>query len=317
MNNKKLNCHPELVEGSQQNGTASRDIAENAKLNHEIAKELRKHSPNHSSSSSGLTRGSRSNKDSLATWMLVSSTSMTKIVCLTIFTLFPTLAQAETCTPTPDCKSLGYTETSCPDGGGVKCPWNTSLLYCGENGKKICTDMGHPYTCTGANESPSGKACANKYYTTCTCATGYEWKNEKCEKLNGLIGDLYYCNGAVVGIKVPGQSFAIAMNDASSTMTWNSAKSYCKNYLFCGTSYGRLPTMDELLKIYNNITYLQKQLQINGGQKFRSASYWSSSYYGNNYGHGEFYYWVVNPVGGNNGSNRTDQSSYVRPVLAF
>ncbi len=32
------------------------------------------------------------------------------------------IAQTSTCTATPDCASLGYTEASCPNGG-VKCPW--------------------------------------------------------------------------------------------------------------------------------------------------------------------------------------------------
>lgn len=40
-------------------------------------------------------------------------------------------ATAQTCTPTPNCTTLGYSKTSaqCPNGG-VKCPWNTSLMYC-------------------------------------------------------------------------------------------------------------------------------------------------------------------------------------------
>ncbi len=247
---------------------SARDVAENAKLNHEISEELRKFKTNHQLSSSGLTRGSRSNKDSLATWIPVSGTGMTRIFCLTVFMLLPTLTQAETCTATPDCKSLGYTETSCPDGG-VKCPWNTSLMYC-------C------------------KKCEDKPQT-------------------GLAGNLYYCNGAIAGIKVPGQSFAIAMNDALSTMNWNSANSYCTGYRFCGTgTMGRLPTKDELLAIYNNITYLQEQLQKNGGQQFRSSYYWSSS------SNGSDHRWDVNPVSGDCDYGWVGyDNDYVRPVLAF
>jgi len=45
--------------------------------------------------------------------------------------LIPNLTQAQ-CVATADCATLGYTETSCPNGGGVKCPWNTSLMYCGK-----------------------------------------------------------------------------------------------------------------------------------------------------------------------------------------
>ncbi len=325
---------------------SARDIAENAKLNHEIAEELRKHAPNHSSSSSGLTRGSRWLRKPCLTWIPVShpqggarmtikkgSTGMTVerkfwmpyrkgfalrgMTVLFLLACFPSVAQAETCTPTPDCKSLGYTQSSCPDGGGVKCPWNTALLYCGENGKKICADMGHPYTCTGANEIPSGKACANKYYTTCTCASGYEWKNGKCEKnpTNGLVGDLYYCNGTVVGIRVPGQNFVIAMKETSDRTFWSSANSYCAGYRFCGTgTEGHLPTKDELLAISNNITYLKDQLQKNGGQQFTSHGYWSSSPYGSD-NNGKF--WIVYLDDGYTSAFGGSASHYARPVLAF
>ncbi len=45
--------------------------------------------------------------------------------------LIPNLTLAQ-CVATADCAALGYTETSCPNGGGVRCPWNTSLMYCGK-----------------------------------------------------------------------------------------------------------------------------------------------------------------------------------------
>ena len=255
---------------------------------------------------------SRSNMDSLATWILGSSPRMTKMyVLLSIITLLPTLTHAEQCTATPDCASLGYTQTSCPDGSGVKCPWNTALLYCGENGKKICADMGHPYTCTGTNESPSGKACDAKYYAACTCTEDYEWKNGKCEISDGLHKDLYYCKGIVIGIKVPEQNFVIALNDASKTMYWYDADSYCKSYRFCGAeTMGRLPTKNELLKIHDNITYLQEQLQNYKGQQFKSSDYCSSS---KDYDFGS--YWSINPINGDIAHNT--YTPYVRPVLSL
>ena len=79
MNKKNLNCHVEpkrqlRAETSQPLHISTRDVAENAKLNHEIAEELKKQS---SMSCQCPTLASRSNKDSLATWMPVSSTGMT------------------------------------------------------------------------------------------------------------------------------------------------------------------------------------------------------------------------------------------------
>ena len=333
MNNKKLNCHPELVEGSQQNCTASRDVAENTKLNHEIAKELRKHAPNHSSSSSGLTRGSRWLRKPYLTWIPVShpqgDARITRIICLTLFTLLPSLAQAETCTATPDCKSLGYTETSCPDGGGVKCPWNTSLLYCGENGKKICADMGHPYTCTGANEIPSGKACANKYYTTCTCASGYEWKNGKCEEIICEVGMILNSDKTCTSEKTSGKTpigvvfssgKAVALNDLGG-MSWSSADSQCSSYSASDVTGWFLPTKNELLAMYNNKSAVSSGLTVAGGSQFKSGYYWSSFHFRTN-SDGSKDYWMVNPVSGRTvvGTDygvTYDYEGYVRPVLSF
>ena len=219
---------------------SARDVAENARLNFELDKWF---------------------------WMPYrKGFALRGMTVLFLLACFPSVSQAETCTPTPDCKSLGYTETSCPDGG-VKCPWNTSLMYC-------C------------------KKCEDKPQT-------------------GLIGDFYYCEGQVVGIKVPGQSFAIAMNDASSTMNWHDADSYCTGYRFCRASYGRLPTKAELLAIHDNITYLQEQLQKNGGQQFNSSSYWSSA------SDGSSGYYVVTPVSGGTTWSYGHYYYRVRPVLAF
>ena len=53
-------------------------------------------------------------------------------------------AQSINCTPSPDCASLGYTETSCLDGAGVKCPWGNAW-FCTE---EKC-DTSYQYTCSG------------------------------------------------------------------------------------------------------------------------------------------------------------------------
>ena len=284
MNKKNLNCHPEDIEGSQPLHISPRNIAENAKLNHEIAEELKKQS---SMSSSGLTRGSRSNKDSLATWILRSSRSMTRMyVLLSIITLLPTLTQAETCTPTPDCKSLGYTETSCPDGGGVKCPWNTSLMYCPQcKQKDVCQNckvgmiLNSDMTCS--YEKVSGKTpigvVANQTITN--------------------IGPAVKC----VGI-------AVALKDISSSINWSSGNSQCNSYSASGISGWHMPTQGELLTIHGNISNVQSVLTKAGGTQFSSSYYWSSSPY--SYG-----YNLVNPVSGGTTGYGPDHSYYVRPML--
>ena len=93
----------------------------------------------------------------------------------TSLSLITNLTQAQ-CVATIDCATLGYTETSCSNGKGLKCPFgNTFACFSGG-----CSESGFIHDCTGVNEKPLGNACNKKYYS-CACASGYEWKNGKCE----------------------------------------------------------------------------------------------------------------------------------------
>ena len=99
-------------------------------------------------------------------------------------------AQSINCTPSPDCASLGYTETSCPDGAGVKCPWGNTW-FC----TKTCDELGFSYTCSGTGYAGgSGEVCNGKYQS-CTCASGYEWKDGTCQK-EILKPEWGKCNGS-------------------------------------------------------------------------------------------------------------------------
>ena len=65
-----------------------------------------------------------------------------KYFLLTVSTLgliSPALAQTSeiNCTPAPDCASLGYTESSCPDGAGLKCPFGNKW-FCAEEKTPEC-----------------------------------------------------------------------------------------------------------------------------------------------------------------------------------
>ncbi len=270
---------------------SSRDIAENAKLNHEIAEELRKFKTNHQLSCSDLIRTSRSNKDSLATWIPVSGTGMTRIFCLTVFMLLPTLTQAEQCTPTPDCKSLGYTETSCSDGGGVKCPWNTNLMFCPQ-----CKQQDICQSCTVGMILNSDMTCSPN-------------------KVSGKtpIGVILQQTITTVGAAIKCQGVAVALNDLSGRMTWGDANSNSNSYSVSGVAGWRLSTKDELLAVYSNSSAVSLGLSKAGGTQFTSDDYWSSSVYNNNLSR----YWLVNPVSGGTdwGSGSANYGLYVRPVL--
>ena len=120
----------------------------------------------------------------------------------TSLSLIPQTINAQ-CVATQDCTTLGYTETSCSGGTGVKCPFgNKWACFKSESEIKdqLCNDLGFTLPCTGTNQTGStGKACNGKY-NYCSCADGYVWQNGACTQStpdysNCVIGALYYSDG--------------------------------------------------------------------------------------------------------------------------
>ena len=84
------------------------------------------------------------------------------------------------CVTTQNCAELGYTETSCPDGTGIKCPFGDTFACTGGSCATDCAELGFTYPCTGANETGgSGKSCGGKYQS-CTCTSPYTWSGSAC-----------------------------------------------------------------------------------------------------------------------------------------
>ena len=227
----------------------------------------------------------------------------------TSLSLIPSLTFAQ-CVATQDCATLGYTETSCSGGSGVKCPFGNKWA-CFKSESEFCNEYGFTQTCTGTNQTGGGGKACNGKYTSCTCASGYEWKNGSCQKqvLNGAVGELYYCNGNVVGVRATGMGFYVALRDLGQ-MNWSSANSQCRNYSFCGNVKGTLPTREQLLSIYQNKSRVNTLLSTNGGTKMTNDWYWSSTYDG-------YRYYVVSMSNGySDWYDMSDYGRYVRPVLA-
>ena len=216
------------------------------------------------------------------------------------------------CVATQDCATLGYTETSCSGGSGVKCPFgNKWACFKSESEIKdqLCTELGFTLTCTGTNQTGVGKACNGKY-SECTCTSGYEWKDGSCKIQDGAHGDLYYCNGTVVGVKASDMNFYVAMKDLEQ-MSWTIAISQCQRYTFCGNVNGTLPTRDQLVTIYNNKSRVNTLLSTNGGTQLTNDYYWSSSGKYSN----EYNYIVSMSDGSKDNRDYYDYYHYVRPVL--
>ena len=109
----------------------------------------------------------------------------------TSLSLIPNLTYAQ-CSPAQSCAELGYKETA-NKGGCLKCPFGNGW-YCPQ---KPC-DASYQYTCTGTNEQPGTDNCGGKY-KSCTCASGYEWKDGKCQTKGATLGQ---CTGYAKNCKI-------------------------------------------------------------------------------------------------------------------
>ena len=123
-------------------------------------------------------------------------------LCLgTSLALIPVAALGQ-CVATQDCATLGYTESSCAGGNGVKCPFGnkwvcfqTKSEIKQEVEKEFCEEYGFAQTCTGANQTGgSAKACNGKYIQ-CDCASGYEWKDGACVEMSCVATDWVRISG--------------------------------------------------------------------------------------------------------------------------
>ena len=105
------------------------------------------------------------------------------------------------CVATQDCATLGYTETSCNGGKGVKCPFGNKWA-CFKSDFDVCQKYGFTQTCTGEGQTGVGNACNGKY-SECKCNDGYTWDDSlKMCKTNCVIGALYYSDGICLPYKI-------------------------------------------------------------------------------------------------------------------
>ena len=104
-----------------------------------------------------------------------------------LFLLIPFVAKADSiCVEdnTTKCRELGYTESSCPNGG-VACQYDTSLWYCAN---WSCAD-GRLYS---ADNRPDGAECVETAYKNLTC---YECQDIVCNSTTCAVGDVFYSDG--------------------------------------------------------------------------------------------------------------------------
>ena len=119
----------------------------------------------------------------------------------TSLSLIPNLTSAQ-CVATQDCATLGYTETSCSGGSGVKCPFGNKWACFKSDSEikdQLCTELDFTQTCTGTNQTGGASQACNGKYNVCKCATNFIWNTDtkSCEAdtANCVIGALYYSDG--------------------------------------------------------------------------------------------------------------------------
>ena len=116
----------------------------------------------------------------------------------TSLSLIPQTINAQ-CVATQDCATLGYTETSCSGGNGVKCPFGNKWA-CFKSDSEFCNEYGFTLSCTGTNQTGGASQACNGKYNYCSCADGYVWQNGTCKSSEPdysdcVIGALYYSDG--------------------------------------------------------------------------------------------------------------------------
>ena len=248
---------------------------------------------------------------------------MGKFLLLTLGTILmlPISAYGETvaCTPTPNCESLGYKETSCPNGEGVRCPWGNKWACLPEK-QEVC-DIGSILY--------SDKSCSQGLYPNKTPigvvvyidgkgvaqALSLQEAGDWCQWSNGLSSSLPSISEEDVSTDSDScKNTEIILSDGDNRdypAAWLAHK-----YSTEGTSAGDwcLPAVGVFVSYYNNRELIDLVLDMAGGFGLGNSSrfYWSSSKH------------LSNSVWGTRFDTSTGLSfslvtnkRYVRPVIEF
>lgn len=115
---------------------------------------------------------------------------------------------------------------------------------------------------------------------------------------NQVIVDLDYL--ALPTFMFNGHTYRVAP-DANNCLTWGDADRYCRNLTLYGYTDWRLPTLEELLQMYND------RMSIGD---FYSSEYWSSNVLASN----SDYHYAVLFGNGSRGTDYNNYRLYVRPI---
>ena len=274
---------------------------------------------------------------------------MKKIICYTTTALVIScgMSQAQTCVPTPDCQTLGYTSSSyC--SGGLKCPfgnyWNCDAVNCELSGKvtELTEKIVELEKKIDQQQQQESCVVGSILYLDMTCSVTVTGGKTP-------IGIVVYIDGAgggqAMALKSIGSyKWSSESKDISGITNYESASSASKDYDSCGntakiiaagdkskypaawaaheyktagTEAGDwcLPAAGIFTSYYNNQDAINTGFKRAGGTQFTGSSRaWSSSEY---YGYSN-YAWYLD-LSWSYGLDEYQKSSYyeVRPVIEF
>lgn len=235
--------------------------------------------------------------------------------------LTSTTVYAQTCTPTPDCGTLGYTKTASECGESVKCPFDTSKVFCVKDLVEFCEVGSILYSDKSCSKTVvSGKKAIGVVFSKedqlavalTDLGSSLPWSpNGKYEDVTALSN----CgNSATVLACNPNGKDNTSKIVAQYGSTTNYAAAYCADYATSGTSKGDwyLPSIGELSLLYNAKSFVNATLGLLGRSPLiESHYYWSSTENGN------LHSWVLSMGNGNIYYDFKLSSYYVRAVVAF
>ena len=238
-----------------------------------------------------------------------------------------TNSYAQSCVTLPTCETLGYKDTAdkCDGDAMVKCPFDTSKVFCRAYPKpkttKVCDTIGDVLyddkSCAvdinnlDPNRTPIGVVfdVSRKLAISLEQGSSLQWARSS-DDIPGLTN---YMSGAEAQGDYNGKSntsMIIAHGDSNGYET--KAADYAYNYSTTATKKGDwyLPAGGELYLIYNNKTTLNNSLSKVGGTQLSYYHWLSSEYNGDNA-------WTLNFDDGNWYRYGKTGFNYVRPVLAY
>lgn len=218
------------------------------------------------------------------------------------------------CTASPNCNDLGYTSTTADCLESVKCPFDTSKVFCIVT--EVCQVGSILYSDKTCSKTvrPNKRAIAVVFDSEKKLAIALEEKTSTWSPSGRDAEDIIALSDCTEPLtcNIIGKSNTSKIVSQYGNNT-NYAAGYCANYVTQGTNKGDwyLPSMGELNLLYKVKSVVNATLRLLDRSVFSEYYHWSSNEYGYNSRS-----WELDMRGGY-GDYGKNGSFFVIPVLAY